>query len=398
MEKYGITSNPSNVFCESMYDRRKVLYHPKAVASLLEEGDCWPVTVSTGFTTYCNHSCVWCSSAYTTRKDPSLKTKDELIIQPDVWIKNVQILAGNGTQGIMIAGQGEPLLHPAAESMLRATAECGVNYMLFTNGERLSEKFYEPLFEAAVAVRFSVDAATQDLYQRWHAATKSEGRGRANFEMVLQNIRNLVSEKRRRGAKLPHIGCQMICSKLTESDFEAFSELFREIGVDYVAYKSLQRRASTENITLSSLDLHETEEERANQARSMLERLMHIKARYESETFEVHVKIDQIRHAYVKKFNDAERYSQCRAHPLVPMMEPDGNVYLCPDHGGNPEFVIGNIYQHTFDEIWASERRQEVIRRIDLKRKCPAGCFLDETNVILDRLSHPDPNLHHMLI
>lgn len=390
--------NGSAVFCDDRYDRRKVLYHPAAVADLLATGDCWPVTVNTGFTTYCNHSCAWCSSAYTTRTTPSLKRRDELVIAPEVWTRNMGILAERGTKGLIIAGQGEPLLHPKAPEMLDFVARAGLKYMLFTNGERLSERFYDGFFEGAVAVRFSVDAATPEMHRRWHAAKNAGGRGRADFDKVVANIRRIVVEKRRRGASLPHIGCQMICSRLTEDDFEGFARLFRDAGVDYVVYKSLQRNDSNRDISLSSLDLHESEAERAAQARAMVDRLLDIKARYEGDGFAVHVKVDQIEQAYVKTFNGAERYGRCRAHPLTPMIEPDGKVYLCIDLGGQPDFVIGNIYDDTIDRIWESERRRETARRIDLKRRCPAGCFLDQTNLILDQLANPAPELHHVLI
>ena len=394
----SMSDRTAPIIADDKYDRRKIFFHPAAIASLLQTGDTWPVTVNTGFTTYCDHSCVWCSSAYTTRKIPSLKERDELIVVPSVWIKNIRILAQGGTQGLIIAGQGEPLLHPKAKEMLDAVADTGMKYMLFSNGQRANEKFYESFFEAAAAVRFSVDAASPEMHKRWHSAKNSQGGGRSDFDKVVSNIRNLVEEKRRRGSISPHIGCQMICSKLTQDDFEDFARLWRDVGVDYVAYKSLQRNKSNESITISSMDLHTTEEERAEQAQRMLERLLLIKGRYETDTFKVHVKIDQIQHAYVKRFNGAERYDHCRAHPLTPMIEPDGNVYVCIDHGGNPDFVIGNIYNNTIDEIWGSTQRQEVIKRIDLKTKCPAGCFLDETNVILHQLANPAPDLHHMLI
>lgn len=386
------------VFCEDRYDRRKLFYHPRAVAELLETGDCWPVTVNTGFTTYCNHSCVWCSSAYTTRVTPTLKQRNELIIDPAVWIDNVRILAKGGTKGLIIAGQGEPLLHPAALEMLSAASQAGLGYMLFSNGERLTAKHYDALFAGALAVRFSVDAATPEMHARWHAAKNASGRGKADFAAVLQNIRALVAEKRRRGASRPHIGCQMICSKLTEPDFEAFAALFRDIGVDYVAYKSLQRNDANAAISLSSLDLHADEAERQLQAEAMTRQLLAIKQRFQRADFAVHVKVDQIATAYVRKFNGAERYDRCRAHPLVPMIEPDGKVYLCIDHGGDSDFVIGNIYDDPIDRIWVSPRRQEVAARIDLKGKCPAGCFLDQSNVLLHRLAQPDPDVHHQLI
>jgi len=381
-----------------MYDRNKVLFYPEQIASLLNTGDTWPVTVNTGFTTYCNHSCTWCSSAYTTRTIPSLKTPDQLIVQPLVWIRNIKILAERGTKGLIIAGQGEPLLHPEAEKMLDAVAESGLKYMLFTNGERLTERFYDTMFKSARAIRVSLDAATPEMHKRWHAAENSQGRGSSNFNRIIKNIGDLVEEKRRRGTDLPHIGLQMICSELTQDDFEGFAALGRDIGVNYVAYKSLQRNSANESITISSLDLHKTEDERREQSRKMLTQLVDIKARYETPDYAVHVKFDQIERAYVQKFNGAERYDKCRAYPLTPMIEPDGNVYLCIDHGGNPDFIIGNIYEDTFDDIWASEKRLNAIENIDLVSACPAGCFLDETNVVLHQLANPDPLVHPELI
>lgn len=380
------------------YDRRKLLYHPRAVAELLETGDCWPVTVNTGFTTYCNHSCAWCSSAYTTRVEPSAKARNDLIIVADTWIENIRILAERGTRGLIIAGQGEPLLHPEALRMLEAATETGMKFMLFTNGQRLHEKYLDCLLEGSVAIRFSVDAATREMHERWHAASNANGKGRADFDAVIKNISALVSEKKRRGLTLPDIGCQMVCSSLTRPDFEAFAALFKEIGVDYVAYKSLQSNDSMRAVAFGPDSLHASEEERRAYAKDMVEELMDIKRRYETESFSVHVKAEQINEAYVKNYNGAERYEKCRAHPLVPMIEPSGEVYVCIDHGGDREMVIGNIYDNDISEIWRSERRREVISRIDLKKRCPAGCFLDQTNVLLEELSDPDPNLHTMLI
>ncbi len=388
----------STRFCDSRYDRRKVFFHTRALADILDTGDTWPVTVNTGFTTYCNHSCIWCSSAYTTRIVPTLKTRDELLIQPDVWIRNIRLLAARGTKGLIIAGQGEPLLHPEAASMLDAAAQAGLKYMLFSNGQRLNERFHESFFAAALAVRFSVDAASAAMHERWHAATSANGQGRADFDKVLRNISNLVAEKKRRQATLPHIGCQMICSSLTRPEFDAFARLFKDIGVDYVAFKSLQGNQSTRNLIATASNLHQSEEERAACARDMIQELHAIRDKYQAPGFDVFIKEEQIREAYVREYNGAEKYDRCRAHPLTPMIEPDGKVYICIDHGGDDTMVIGNIYDDDIETIWRSARRQQVIAAIDLQHKCPAGCFLDEANVILHELAHPDEGLHWQLI
>ena len=67
----------------------------------------------------------------------------------------------------------------------------------------------------------------------------------------------------------------------------------------------------------------------------------------------------------MKTHNGATNYSVCRAHSLVPMIEPDGKVYICIDLGGDDKFVIGNIYDDNIEKIWNSKKRQEVIKNID---------------------------------
>lgn len=384
--------------CDNKYDRRKLLYHPGTVASLLNKGDAWPVTVNTGFTTYCNHSCIWCSAAYEALIDPKQKGKDELLIDPDIMIKNIKILSRNGTKGLVIAGQGEPLLHPDAKRMLEAISSENLKFMIFTNGERLNSRLYDSLFGSCLAVRFSVDAATEEMHSRLHAAENSSGRGKADFYRIIKNIGNLVEEKRKRGVSFPEIGCQMICSSLTEDDFEGFAKLFKDIGVDYVVYKPLQGNIVNLGKSLSSFDLHSSEVERSEQASNMVDLLRNIKSKYEDDQFSVFVKQDQIESAYVKRFNGGVDYSTCRAHPLTPMIEPDGKVYLCVDLGGDEEYVIGNIYDDTIDQIWCSPRRNDVINKIDLINRCPAGCYLDEANRILSDLNSPDQFLHAELI
>ena len=73
-------------------------------------------------------------------------------------------------------------------------------------------------------------------------------------ELKTQDCIAVDTEFARERSYFPHIGCQMVCSKLTESDFDGFAKLFREVGVDYVAYKSLQQ--CNAEISVSSLLVH----------------------------------------------------------------------------------------------------------------------------------------------
>ena len=313
---------------KNIYDRNKILLYPDKIDEIIKKGTTWPVTVNTGFTTYCNHSCVWCSSAYTTRVNPKEKGRDKLLINSNVWIENMKIVGKNGTKGLIIAGQGEPLLHPKANEMLDEISNTNLKYMIFSNGEKLNADIIKTILKSCIAIRFSVDAGTNEIHKKWHSAKNSNGRGNSNFNNVIENISNLVKYKKDKKVENMQIGCQMISSKLTEPDFEIFAKTFKDIGVDYIVYKSLQGNIINKNISLSSFDLHSSIEDRKKFADQMIEKLSFIKNKYEDKKFRVYVKVDQIKSAYVKKHNGATNYSICRAHSLVPMIEPDGKVYM----------------------------------------------------------------------
>jgi radical SAM protein with 4Fe4S-binding SPASM domain len=41
---------------------------------------------------------------------------------------------------------------------------------------------------------------------------------------------------------------------------------------------------------------------------------------------------------------------------------PNGDMVLCSDRYGNPDYFIGNIAQTTMDEIWAGDGRRSALR------------------------------------
>jgi hypothetical protein len=60
--------------------------------------------------------------------------------------------------------------------------------------------------------------------------------------------------------------------------------------------------------------------------------------------------------------------SKCLSYGLCSVIRHNGDIQLCSDTYGNPEYTIGNIFQNSLAEIWKSNKRQEVIERINNKR------------------------------
>jgi len=65
--------------------------------------------------------------------------------------------------------------------------------------------------------------------------------------------------------------------------------------------------------------------------------------------------------------------------PVPPSMygeiRHNGDVQLCSDSYGDPDYTIGNLFDSSLPEIWRSERRRAVLARIDeracWKTRCP---------------------------
>jgi MoaA/NifB/PqqE/SkfB family radical SAM enzyme len=68
----------------------------------------------------------------------------------------------------------------------------------------------------------------------------------------------------------------------------------------------------------------------------------------------------------------------------------DGDVFLCAQKrtrtqdGEGIAGVIGNVLDHTFEEVWRGERRREVLRALSLK-DCPF-CVHHPQNQLLEFL------------
>ncbi len=366
---------------------KNIFFHTDKIQEYLTTGDAYPLHILLGMTDYCNHSCRWCYTAYSTHDDRVMerngelvqvsKTRNDRIIEPEALLRFISDAHKRGLKGATLVGSGEPLLHPQSAEIITALGEMGIDIGLFTNGNILKEAHFESLLKYASYVRFSIDAADPETYAKLHG-------GGATFDKTIANLRRLVEARNKSGRRLPTIGAQFVTSQLNADSMVPFAELMRDVGVDYVAYKPMYDNVMNPDRARNTMSIAEAHR-----------RLAEVK-QYETADFTIYDKGGkQFEEAWNPRgTNGASYYQTCQAHQFSCALYASGEIYLCVNLAGRKEYVLGNIYEQTLEQIWASPQRRQAIEGIDLCEKCPAGCHLDPLNKIMWDITHPDPEIH----
>ena len=77
-----------------------------------------------------------------------------------------------------------------------------------------------------------------------------------------------------------------------------------------------------------------------------------------------------------------------------PVFCADGNIYVCCDNKGNPNFAIGRWDKDDFRDAWLSQRHFDVYNAIDTKL-CPP-CRPNYSNIKIQKILD-DPSLMEVL-
>lgn len=173
----------------------------------------------------CNIDCFFCSTA-------ALRGTDELPVpRLEELIGELKAL---GTRAIRLSGGGEPLFHRRSKEVLRAIAASGIPIEnLTTNAVLLSEEHAAILVDCCDQVTVSLNTADGETY-----ASMMQTPAR-NFERVLQNVRGLIAERKRRGSVTPRVNLQFLVWRENYRSIPRMYALARELDVDTILFNGL---------------------------------------------------------------------------------------------------------------------------------------------------------------
>lgn len=331
-----------------------------------------PLVVELDTTEVCNLSCPGCVSEDLICNKTSFSSERLLEIAKEM--KNA------GVKAVILIGGGEPLAHPAVGQFIEYLGEHDIHIGITTNGCFL-DRYLDTIAKYSKWTRISVDAATEQTFDRLRPS-KCE---KSEFFHIIDNMRKLGKIKKGTMGFSFLIRTSADGFGIESNIHEIFDAavLAREVGCDYFEIKPSYSYAGGQDHALvkhSKKDM--------DYARKEIERL----EKLETETFKIIKAINLEDSLNCVEQKQEKIYHKCPVSELRTLVCPSG-VYICPYWRGKDNYRIGNIQEMSFEDMWKSERRKNVVEYTDPSEKCRFHCLRHESNMEVLELINTPSNL-----
>jgi MoaA/NifB/PqqE/SkfB family radical SAM enzyme len=266
---------------------------------------------------------------------------------------------------VYLQGWGEPLLNPNFFEMVRMAKESGARVGMTTNGMLLDEQ------QVSLIVANDIDIIGLSLAGT--GGTNDGLRGDANLDHVMNAIRCIDSEKRRRGSEYPAVHIAYLLLRPAVDDLRRLPALLDNTGIDTVVVSTLDFVVSPElaDQTVTPTSIREYDEWRSL--------LQEVKAAAEHRGFTLHFYLrhpDQRRQVCTE---NADRALYVSADGAV---SPCVFLNLPVEYSERPKqaawgppatLTFGNVNDQTLAEIWRCQD-YTAFRRSFLLGEPPTPC------------------------
>ncbi len=323
------------------------------IKEMIFNEDVFPLVVEFDPTTACNYSCQGCISTDLLRKGGFSSTR---------LLEIAHELGKAGIMAVILIGGGEPLMHPKIADFIKILRyEYDISLGLTTNGYFI-DKYLDLIAENMFWTRVSVDAGVEETYNKLRPTLN----GLSGFRKVIRNMEMLA--KRKKGL----LGYSFLVryeGDLLENKNTNINEIYeacriaKEIGCDYFEIKPLYNL----NHHLVLID-----EKFVPKIKEQIERCEELV----DENFKV-IKAVNLDFAIEGKSPfQPKDYTSCPIAKLRTLITPHG-VYVCPYFRGNSKFKLGDVKDITFDKMWKSSQKKEVLNRLNPSKDCTFYCLRD---------------------
>ena len=268
-----------------------------------------PVAVSIEPLNYCNLACPECFAG-----NGNLM-RDKQLLELDCFQKVINQLPSTVSY-ITFYFQGEPFLHPEFADLVRIASEKNIFTATSTNGHFLSDrdKTKEIISSGLDRIIVSIDGTTQEIYEKY--------RKNGKLQKVIDGVKTLVELKKELRSKTPYIEIQFLVMAHNEHQMSEMTALARSLEADELTFKSAQIYKFENGSELMP------QNEEYNRY-------------YKGKDGKFHIK-GKLKNCCWRQWSSA-------------VITASGDVLpCCFDKNGTYSF--GNVFEHTFNEIWRGKK------------------------------------------
>lgn len=291
-----------------------------------------PAHVNLDVTRRCNLRCPGCPFHHSVY--PGSIPGDAAV--QDISMELVEKLAAEiprlGVRQVMIAGDGEPLLHPHLPLIIRALKQSGCLVQVFTNGLLLTTAMQQMLIDSGLdRLYVSLWAGTPQEYEQCY-----EGLPPKNFDRVTANIQSMNDLKSQKKSILPGITLTGPVTQFTAPHLENRMHLAKRLGCQAVSY-TVYRERGFESLAGTALTLP--------QMQQFIKDVPRLKKT--AQNLGIRHNLDELALRY-RLGAQIWKNSPCSAGWYHANIHVDGLVTPCAQCPA----IWGNMNQNSLEEIW----------------------------------------------
>jgi radical SAM protein with 4Fe4S-binding SPASM domain len=310
-----------------------------------------PVIANIEITTYCNLKCQFCARSQLKKSNKHMSFDsfcNILAVLPNIY-------------KIVLVGLGETLMHPQIVDFIKHAKTLKKKVGLVTNAMLLNRGVSEQLLDAGLdSIAFSIDGFDEKLSSLVRKGT--------DFNKVIKNIKEFVeiSNSTRKISKAVFSAV----STETVSNLKDLIERVTELGVDVLMLSDINFKANLDHTLWKNIneELEETVKKAISYAFS---KNLPVLSVHGLEEFGLEKRYQDFLmippgQLYQRSTNHTWCFSPWQTIPI----DVDGNITLCDCQ---PDFVIGNLFQDSFSNIWNGEALKKY-RTEMLSQNPPEAC------------------------
>jgi len=331
-------------------DTKNILLHKPELSDYLKMRENKLITIEIDLTNSCNQRCPQCTFGnYHTGLSLDRTVLDNLI----------KTLPMTGVKGMIITGGGEPCIHKELGYFVKSVSKQGIDITLTTNGQFV-DRHFDDLLYGLKRIRFSIDAGTPISYKHTH------GMEERDFDKVINNLKRLTTEKKKKGLSID-IGVSFMICETNASEVMSAVEFYRDLGVNFLHFKPMQLWDKDKNIYY-------------HQHYPVVSQVISDLKAYNDSDFRLSIS----REKFLRQDSDRLKYKKCHGAFFDMIIGADGYVYTCCHFKYNPKFRYGDIAREGLNDI-----RSRVLA--DVQVECFHDCKMDAINQLIEYvINNPD--------